>query len=155
LPASYCGLCFGPTPVDVEFSSSLILTPFYLPTRCRCRGLLLRLITLNGTQTHTHTHAHSFGRGMGPSRRPLPVKKRHSQKTDRRPSGGNRTHNPCKSTAACPSLATIMIGSIRTLWWMKRYWYRLHSRVLLLCDVTVNPLTPNASYTFNHILRLL
>jgi hypothetical protein len=31
---------------------------FFLPTRCRCRGLLLRLITLN--DTHTRTHARTL-----------------------------------------------------------------------------------------------
>jgi len=32
-----------------------------LLTHCRCRGLLLHLITLNDTHTHTHTHTHSVG----------------------------------------------------------------------------------------------
>ena len=27
--------------------------------RCRCRGLLLHLITLSDTHTHTHTHTHT------------------------------------------------------------------------------------------------
>jgi hypothetical protein len=31
-----------------------------LPSRCRCRGLLLHLITLNDTHIHTLTHTHSF-----------------------------------------------------------------------------------------------
>ena len=34
-----------------------------LPTHCRCRGLLLYLITLNDTHTHTHTHAHAHTPG--------------------------------------------------------------------------------------------
>lgn len=48
----------------------------FLPVRCRCRGLLLCLITLNDTLTHKHTHTHSpyhSGRGICPSQRPLPV----------------------------------------------------------------------------------
>jgi hypothetical protein len=32
-----------------------------LPSHCRCRGLLLHLITLNNTHTHTHTATHSLG----------------------------------------------------------------------------------------------
>jgi hypothetical protein len=31
-----------------------------LPTRCRCTGFLLHLITLIDTHTHTHTHTHSI-----------------------------------------------------------------------------------------------
>jgi len=147
--ASPCGIFF------LSYSDPL------LPTRFRCRGLLLRLITLSDTHTHArththhtltrthtyapththtahacaphmhahntharahthtpharthaqarayihartqtqarahahtrthskkHTHTHTFGRGMGPSLRPLPVRKRHSQQTDRQTS---------------------------------------------------------------------
>jgi hypothetical protein len=55
----HCGLvCF------LSFSYVLPL----LPTRYRCKGLLLHLITLSDTHTHTHTHiqtyihTHSLGR---------------------------------------------------------------------------------------------
>ena len=37
------------------FFLSLLVWPI-LPTNCRCRGLLLHLITLRHTHTHTHTH---------------------------------------------------------------------------------------------------
>ena len=38
-----------------------IYSDLFLPL-CRCRGLLLHLITLNDTHTHTHTHIHTLGR---------------------------------------------------------------------------------------------
>jgi hypothetical protein len=55
-----------------------------VPTHCRCRGLLLHLITLNDTHTHTHTHIRwdSSGRGIGPSQRPVPDNAQHTQQTD-------------------------------------------------------------------------
>jgi hypothetical protein len=38
----------------------------FVPARCRCRGLLSHVITLNETHTHihthTHTHTHTHGR---------------------------------------------------------------------------------------------
>jgi hypothetical protein len=41
-------------------SLSFLVWPL-LPTHCRCRGLLLHLITLHDThaRTHTHTHTHT------------------------------------------------------------------------------------------------
>ena len=50
-----------------EIFFSLFLSSLVLPTHCRCRGLLLYLITLNDTHTntyahtHTHTHTHLVG----------------------------------------------------------------------------------------------
>ena len=39
-----------------------ILVWTFLPTHCRCRVLLLHLITLNDSaRTHTHTHTHTLG----------------------------------------------------------------------------------------------
>jgi hypothetical protein len=44
-----------------SLSQSDLYLPTYLPTHCRCRGLLLHLITLSDKHIHTHTHAHSVG----------------------------------------------------------------------------------------------
>ena len=48
-----------------------------LPTHCRCRELLLHLITLNDT----HTRWDSSGRHIGPLNTALPDNTQHSQKT--------------------------------------------------------------------------
>jgi hypothetical protein len=38
------------------------------PTHCRCRGILLNLITLSDTHTHTHIHAHARTRARAHTR---------------------------------------------------------------------------------------
>ena len=58
------------------------LVGLLLPTHCRCRGLLLRLITLSDTHTYTHRQTHtrqdSSGREIDPSHRPLPDNAQHN-----------------------------------------------------------------------------
>ena len=141
--------------VSVPRQSMWNFLPFlfcpFLPTRYRCRELLWHLITLSDK----HTHTHSFGRGIGPSRRLLPVNKRHSQKTDRRPSGGNRSHNPCKSSTAGPNLGPCDQSD--------RLHYDLVMDEALLVQALLKSISavlchcysPSASYTFIRILPLL
>ena len=74
-----------------------------LPTRGRCRGLLLHMITFSDTRTHTHT----FGRT--PLTRDRPVVEtstwRHTTfKGDSHAPAHIRTRNPSKRTAADPRL---------------------------------------------------
>ena len=68
-----------------------------LPTHCRCRGLLLYLVTLN--DTHTHIRCASSGRVISPSQRPLSDNIQHSQETSIHAPGGFRTRNPSKRAA--------------------------------------------------------
>ena len=51
--------------ISLLFISSLFISHSdrFLPTHCRCRGLLLHLTTLN----YTHTQQYSSGRAIGPS----------------------------------------------------------------------------------------
>jgi hypothetical protein len=44
------------------YIACLVLVWPLLPTRCRCRGLLLHLITLNDTHTHSIGHPWTWGR---------------------------------------------------------------------------------------------
>jgi hypothetical protein len=44
-----------------KYKLSFLLWPL-LPIHCRCRALLLHLITLRNTQTHTHTHKHTLSK---------------------------------------------------------------------------------------------
>jgi hypothetical protein len=101
--------------ITVEWLESEAVFPSYsdiLPTRCRFRGLLLYLITLNGMHTrararHTHTHTvHSSGRRIGPWQRPPPNNTQHSQETDIHASGGIRTHNASTRAAVAHRAAT-------------------------------------------------
>ena len=43
------------SPSAARVSCFLYFSDFFVPTDCRCRGLLLYLITLSDTQTHTHS----------------------------------------------------------------------------------------------------
>jgi hypothetical protein len=82
-----------------------ILWPF-LPTHCRCRGLLQHLITFNDTQTDIHTHTHISTHSVGlPSAKDRPVAETYDNtqhlQTDKHPCpGGIRTRNPSKRAAA-------------------------------------------------------
>jgi hypothetical protein len=73
-----------------------------LPTDCRCRGLLLHLITPK--DTHTHILYESPGRVISPTQRPLPDNKQNSQETDTHASEGIRARNHSKQTVADPRL---------------------------------------------------
>jgi len=66
-----------------------------MPTHYRCRGLLLRQITLSDR----HTLYDSSERGIGPLQRPPPDGTQHSQDTDVNAPGGIRTCNPSKRAA--------------------------------------------------------
>ena len=67
-----------------------------LPTHCRCRRLLLHLITFNDT----HTPLDSSGQEISPTQRPLPYNTQHSQETNIHAPGGIRIRNPSKRAAA-------------------------------------------------------
>jgi hypothetical protein len=73
----------------------------FLPTYCRCKGLLLYLMAPSDTQ---HTRQDSSGWGIGPPQRPLPDNKQHPQQIDIYALGGVRTRNPKKRAAADPRL---------------------------------------------------
>jgi len=77
-----------------------------LPTHCRCRELMLHLIT---THTRAHTDTHTVWlpvRGIGPSQRPLPdnAQNSHSQESDYCGAGVIRTHNSSDRAAAVSRL---------------------------------------------------
>jgi hypothetical protein len=70
----------------------LSYSDLFLPTHCRCRGLLLHLITLNDKN--------SVGL-LWTSDRPVPCDNtQHSQETDIYAPGGCRNRNPSKQGAA-------------------------------------------------------
>jgi hypothetical protein len=76
--------------VPFDFLSFLVWP--LLPTHCRCRGLLLHLITLNDTHTHIHKHTHTLGRPLdeGSARRNdlyLTTHNTHKNQTSMPPSG--------------------------------------------------------------------
>ena len=75
-----------------------------LPTHCRCRGLLLHLITANHTHTHTFTHYNSSGRGIALSQRPLTDYTQQPQKTNTHTPWGIRTRNTSKRETADPRI---------------------------------------------------
>ena len=58
----------------------LSCSDLFLPTYCRCSGLLLQLITLN--ETHQSRYD-SSARGISPTQRPLPDNTQYSQEIDR------------------------------------------------------------------------
>jgi hypothetical protein len=90
---------------EYNFSSSFFLSFWVwplLPTHCRCRGLLLHLITLNDTHTHTLSRA-PLDEGLA-HLRPLPDNTQHSQGTDIHVPGGIRTRNSSQCAAADPRL---------------------------------------------------
>jgi hypothetical protein len=82
----------------LSFFLSFLIWPL-LRTHCRCRGLLLHLLTLNvslsrslslthtHTHTHTHTRHHSSERVISSLQRPLPENTQHSQETSMPPVG--------------------------------------------------------------------
>ena len=104
------------------FFLSLLLD---LPTRCRCKGLLLHLIGLNDTHTHTHTlacthtRAHTHSRAHKLGRTPLDkgsARRRHLCLTT------HNTHNrqtaiPCRDSISqsqsASGLRLAQIGYIR------------------------------------------
>jgi hypothetical protein len=72
---------------DLSFFLSFFLLPL-LPAYCRCRGLLVHLITSRDIRYN------SSGREIGPSQRPLPDNTQHSQETDIHDPGGIWTAIP-------------------------------------------------------------
>jgi len=76
------------------------LVGLLLPTLCRCRGLLLRIITLS--DTHTLGRAPLDERSV--RRRDLYLTKQCSQQTDIHAHGGIRTRNPSKRATTDPHL---------------------------------------------------
>ena len=97
-----------------------ILWPF-LPTHCRCRGLLQHLITFTDTQTHTHTHIDTLGRtplGEGSARRRdlyLITDNIHKQ-TNMHAPGGIRTRNPSKRAASGIAITNFKKHKLSTIY---------------------------------------
>ena len=111
-PAVICNVWWFYSGSQIFLSVFLLYFLFWpiLPNDCRCRWLLLQLITLNDTHVDTYTHTphhtrwESYGWGMGPSQRPLPYNTQHSEDTDIHAPYGILTHNPSKRAAANPHL---------------------------------------------------
>jgi hypothetical protein len=78
-------------------TSFLTVLDHFLPTRCRCRGLLLNLITLNDAYTFVRT---PLDEGSDRSRDLYLHNTQLSQEPDIHASGGIRIHNPSKRVAA-------------------------------------------------------
>ena len=117
---------------------------------CRCRGLLLYLITLK----HTHSAEETSWRKIGLSQRPLPDNT-HSHETDIHASGGIRTRNPNKRAAA-----ELRLTGVQFLQFLKlpTNWHRvvtvvsLHhcTSVILQTFFFINPF----SFKFFHYLDM-
>jgi len=56
----------------------------YLPTYCRCIGLLSHKIKLDNTHTHTHTHTYSVGLHLTRNRSVLEISTRIPRNTHKR-----------------------------------------------------------------------
>jgi hypothetical protein len=93
-----CSLVLSATTRYNFLSFFLSLVWALLPTHCRCRGLLLHLISFN--DTHTHTRLDSSGREISPTQRPLPDNTQHSQETNIHAPAGIQMGNPSKRAAA-------------------------------------------------------
>jgi len=73
-----------------------------LPTHCRCKRLLLHLVTLNGTHTHTHIHIKLDWTPLdeGSARQETSTWQHTTLTTERHATGRIRTHNPSKRETA-------------------------------------------------------
>ena len=121
----------------------------FLPARCRCRGLLLRLITLCDTHTHTHTHIHTAWDEGAARRGDLNLsasgtrKRQMSLRRESNPQSLQQYGRRSKPRSLRPQwsapLEAVLVEAL----------LKSTSVVLGHCY------SPSASYTFIHILSLL